>query len=345
MRECSLPTKAEVALCHHLHVHQSQHWTWTHQVTAEHRLSGPVRARETMLRWYVEHDRNVSRTCRHFGVSRPTFYRWQTRLRETGLRGLEDRSHRPQRVRQPQWTLSQLEAVHALREQYPCWGKAKLCLLLARDGHELSVSMVGRILHRLKQSGQLQEGKRRGARTVPRMRPYAKRKPKDYCIAHPGDLVQVDTKDLRFGNGTTFKHLSLIDNRSRYAAAEIGVHASSQTVAAHLDRMLSRLPFPVKAVQVDGGSEFKSHFETYCQEHHLKLFVLPPRSPKLNGKVERLQRTFEDECYRCLDVPLRVAHLSAGLRAYEKIYNHVRPHQALGYLTPAEYLAAQEASA
>jgi len=104
-------------------------------------------------------------------------------------------------------------------------------------------------------------------------------------------------------------------------------------------------PFPVKAIQVDGGSEFKADFEAYCQERGIRLFVLPPRSPKLNGKVERLQRTFEEECYQCTDVPLRVAELAAALRDYETTYNTIRPHRALGYRTPAQYLADQEAAA
>jgi hypothetical protein len=51
------------------------------------------------------------------------------------------------------------------------------------------------------------------------------------------------------------------------------------------------MPFEVRAIQVDGGSEFKAEFEAACQAQGLRLFVLPPRSPKLNGRVERAQRT------------------------------------------------------
>jgi transposase InsO family protein len=200
--------------------------------------------------------------------------------------------------------------------------------------------MVGRILRHLKTTGQVREGKRNGVRTVHRPRPYAVRKPKDYVVASPGDLVQVDTKDLRFGNGSTFKHLSLVDVSSRYAAAEVGMGATAQTIATYLDRMRARLPFAIRAIQVDGGSEFKAEFEAYCQQHALRLFVLPPRSPKLNGRVERIQRTFDEECYQCFAGPLRVADLAAALRDYETVYNTIRPHHALGYRTPQQYLDA-----
>ncbi len=345
MTECTLPRKRDVEMGARLVIKQSPSWSWIHHPTEEHERSRSARARLAMLRWHQAHGQNVSLTCRHFAASRPTFYRWQDRYRRSGLPGLEDRSHRPHRVRHPSWSLVEIQAVLALREAYPRWGKAKLQVLAAQQGHDLSVSMVGRILALLRQSGQLREGRRKGVRTVSRPRPFAIRKPKDSVVARPGDLVQVDTKDLRFGNGSTFKHLSLVDTISRYAVAEIGTGASARTVAGHLDRMRARLPFPVRAIQVDGGSEFKADFEAYCQAHGLRLFVLPPRSPKLNGTVERLQRTFEEECYQCLDVPLRVADLSVGLRAYEDVYNTIRPHCALGYRTPAQFLADQEAAA
>src|SRR6516164_9619385 len=51
------------------------------------------------------------------------------------------------------------------------------------------------------------------------------------------------------------------------------------------------MPFPIRALQVDGGSEFAAEFEQACQQRGLYLFVLPPRSPKLNGAVERANRT------------------------------------------------------
>src|SRR5487761_253877 len=50
------------------------------------------------LQWfdhYQTHGRNAALTCRYFGISRQTFYRWKRRYDEENLRTLEDRSHRP----------------------------------------------------------------------------------------------------------------------------------------------------------------------------------------------------------------------------------------------------------
>jgi len=84
---------------------------------------------------------------------------------------------------------------------------------------------------------------------------------------------------------------------SRWDVIETFPRASSLNAKTFLSTVINRMPFPVKAVQVDGGSEFKKHFETACEELGLKLFILPPRSPKLNGRVERAQRTHLDEFY------------------------------------------------
>jgi len=66
--------------------------------------------------------------------------------------------------------------------------------------------------------------------------------------------------------------------------------------------------------------------------------VLPPRSPKLNGAVERAQRTHTEEFYQVFPCSLELAALNRELRQWEHIYNTVRPHQALGYLTPQQFL-------
>src|ERR1700686_5593686 len=105
---------------------------------------------------------NVAHTCRHFGISRQTFYRWQRRYDPYNLTSLEEHRHRPRQCRQPTWAFSLEEKVLGLRLQFPRWGKDKLAVLLRRQKGALSVSMVGRILARLKQQGRLVEPPRTG---------------------------------------------------------------------------------------------------------------------------------------------------------------------------------------
>jgi transposase len=109
--------------------------------------------------YYQGHGRNAALTCRYFGISRQTFYRWQRRYDPLNLRTLESGSHRPYRRRRPTWTGEQAQQVRRLRERYPRWGKDKLAVLLRREGWAVSVSMVGRILTSLRQRGVLRAPK------------------------------------------------------------------------------------------------------------------------------------------------------------------------------------------
>ena len=111
------------------------------------------RAAQLRLKWithYQTRGRNVALTCRYFGISRQTFYRWWRRYVPHDLTSLQGRSHRPRRHRQPTWTPQLAERVLHLRRQYPRWGKDKLVVLLRREGWQVSTSMVGRILTQLK---------------------------------------------------------------------------------------------------------------------------------------------------------------------------------------------------
>lgn len=146
--------------------------------------------------------------------------------------------------------------------------------------------------------------------------------------------------DVRLEPHIVLKHFTTVDVVSRWSVASIASNATATLAVRALDELVARSPFPIRAIQVDGGSEFMADFETACEKRRIQLFVLPPRSPKLNGRVERANRTYREEYYDCTTDPPTVAGLTPGLRRAERVYNHLRPHQALGYLTPAQYLVA-----
>ncbi len=301
------------------------------------------RSAQVRLGWmdFYRKNGNVALSCRHFGISRQSFYRWLKRYEPLDLSSLEERSHCPRRRRQPTWSFSLEEKVLTLRLQFPRWGKDKLAVLLRRQQLVVSASMVGRILTRLKKHGRLVEPPRTGvpgSRRALRPRPYAVRKPKQYAVSQPGDLVQVDTVDVRPVPGVVFKQFTARDVVSRWDVIQAHGRATAQSATAFLDTLQLRMPFPIRAVQVDGGSEFAAEFELACQQRGLHLFVLPPRSPKLNGAVERANRTHPEEFYQVTACSLEMKKLNRELRHWEKIYNPVRPHQALGYLTPQQFL-------
>ena len=306
------------------------------------KLSKGAQQRLQWMLFFYFNGRNVARTCRHFDISRQTFYRWMRRFDRHDLTTLEGRSHRPRKVRQPTWTTQLAERVLFLRKQYPRWGKDKLVVLLRREKVTVSTSMVGRILVDLKRRGVLHEppiaAVLRQARRKLRNRPWAIRKPKHWRIEQPGDLVEIDTKEIRMRGGVILKHFSARDVVSRWDVVEVHRRATSMAAARFLDSLLDRTPFPIKAVQVDGGSEFAAEFEEACQQKELPLFVLPPKSPKLNAHVERSNRTHNEEFYEIQAESDQTPVLNRQLLRWEKIYNCVRPHQSLAYLTPLEFI-------
>lgn len=302
---------------------------------------GEVRYR-TVLAWQALREAGYSadQASLKLGAARSSVYRWMKRLRERGLRGLEENSRRPKRLRTVSWAPELIETVLELREQYPRWGKEKLCVLAGREGWQISASTTGRILGYLKKRGWLHEvqkevkwGKKRAKRRV-----FALRKPKNYTVEQPGDLVQIDTLDVNLMPGVHFKHFTARDMVSRWDVLQACRRATANSAKGFLEAVQERLPFPLKAVQVDGGSEFMAEFEAACQEKGIRLFVLPPRSPKLNGCVERAHRTHVEEFYQVYADDWDLPVMNRVLQEWERIYNQVRPHHSLDNLTPQEYI-------
>ena len=183
-----------------------------------------------------------------------------------------------------------------MRTRYPRSGKAKLRVLLGGQGIVLAESTIGRILASLRRRELLIEPRSVRAQHPKPARPYATRVPKDKRQPTvPGELVQLDTVHLRPLPGLERRQFTAVDVVSRCAVVGVRSQATAGTAAAFLDELVARMPFPVQAIQVDGGSEFMADFEHACQQRQIALYVLPPRSPKLNGRVERLNGTCRRE--------------------------------------------------
>lgn len=273
------------------------------------------------------------------GVSERTIKRWRAAVGH-GLRHLEPRSRAPKRRRGPTWTTAELEAVRVLRCSEAGRGKGKLVLqaLLAADGIMLSSSMIGRMLRYLKHRQAIVEPHRRVRVQKRNPRPYAIRRPKGTPVpTGPGDLIQIDTVLLRPMQGVELRQFSAIDVVTRLAVTDVRTSASGKTARDHLHILIDSLPYRVKAIQVDGGSEFMAEFEAACRDLGIVLYVLPPRSPKLNGCVERFNRTSREEFWAWYGGMFDLATVRAALQRWTSRYNALRPHASLAYQTPLDF--------
>ena len=114
---------------------------------------------------------------------------------------------------------------------------------------------------------------------ISQRRRYAKRLPKGRKAKLPGELVQIDTLFVNVRPDKPIKHFTAYDPVAKWTFGRVAAQASAQSAKALLDKLVAEAPFVVRGIQVDGGSEFRSVFETKCQARGLELCVLPPNDP------------------------------------------------------------------
>lgn len=282
----------------------------------------------------------VVAACSMFGLSRATYYRWRARLGRFGVAGLRDLRAGGRRKRVAPVRSWLRELVLAERESRP-GGKRQIHYRLVRRGFRVSLSSVGRVLREFFDRGVVVRlGFRRKNRvlSVAAVRAHAVRKRSGMRPGVPGEFVQVDVLHERSLGRPRF-HFTAVDPLTRVVHSRFYSAASSRNASLFLLELLEVLPFAVRSVQVDNGSEFRGAFEETCRELGVGLFTIPPRSPKWNGLVERTQRIFRDEHYAFEADWLTVDEQQAALQAYNRYYNSERIHSAIGDVPPMEYAA------
>lgn len=286
-----------------------------------------------VIDWYKAHGDNMSLTARHFGLGRMTLYRWLKRVEKAGIVGLNEYSRKPKNVREPTTCWDTVIRIVQLRKQYPTWSKYKIRVLLKREGIEVSASTVGRILKRRNLINKKLSKKRRKAA----LRPKA-RFPRGLKISEPGDMIQMDTKHIMLTGGRRFYQFTAIDVLTKRKVMRICASESSRNGAKFLEKCLLNFPFLIKAVQTDNGSTFLKEFDKLCQERKLPHYFIYPRDPKQNSYVEISQQADKREFYQQGNVCSLLSVMQRKIREREDVWNNVRPHEALNYLTPSEYL-------
>jgi transposase len=298
-----------------------------------------VRRRLAVLRHVEEVSGNVAMTCRYYGISRPTYYKWLRRYEAEGVDGLRDHSRRPRTS--PNATQAEVvDKIIHLRRNYH-FGPAKIAMYLQRY-HDVTISASGvwRILHRL------------GMGRLPVSQRYQRhdRRWKRYEKQRPGHQVQIDVKFVEplpkagktgvplkpVGRRGKFYQFTAIDDCTRLRIMKIYPRLNQKTAIQFLDYVLAQLPFSVEKIQTDNGVEFATQFHWHVLDKGIGHVYIKPRTPRLNGKVERSHRIDAEEFYRLLDgvVIDDVNVFNARLKEWQDYYNYDRPHGGLGGQTP-----------
>jgi len=298
-------------------------------------LSKQAKLRLKWIDFYLANNTNSRLTCRHFGIAHSTFYRYYNRFKLSGLSGLESRSHRPLNVRQPLTPTPVISIVRSLRRSNPELSKYKLAVILKRDyGYSLSPSSIGRILTRHKLFFE--------PPVRPKSHPYRRtsikrlRKPSSLKPSKPGDLIEVDVKHLPYLGPKHYGFVA-IDVVSKQACIHVASTISAKQGAVAWDKAVKILGLP-RAVLTDNGSENLGAFAALLQSQPVDHYFARPRTPKDKPHVERFIGTLEREFIQWGGVAIDLSDQQNMIDTWLVKYHSYRPHQALGYLTPNEYL-------
>ena len=102
-----------------------------------------------------------------------------------------------------------------------------------------------------------------------------------------------------------------------------------------LERPIEEMPFPIQRVQSDRALEFFAEtVQRRLMDWAVKFRPIKPRSPHLNGKVERSQRADLEEFWPTVDP--RSSDVQERLAEWQHLWNWERPHNALGGKTPLD---------
>jgi transposase InsO family protein len=267
------------------------------------------------------------------GVCPRTVRKWVERFQTEGLAGLQDRSSRPDRLRQPtpQATIDRIEALRRQR----LTGKA----IAAETG--VSPATVSRVLKRL------------GLNRLSALEPAAP--PRRYQRERPGELIHIDIKKLgRFSTpghrvrgtrneqwrnrraGWEFVHVA-VDDASRIAFSRIMKTERQTCAVAFLKAAVAyyaTLGITVERIMTDNGACYRSRrFRNACRRLGLKLIYTRPYTPRTNGKAERfIQTALREWAYaRAYDTSQQRAD---ELPYWLHRYNWHRPHGSIGAVPP-----------
>lgn len=296
-------------------------------------LTEEAKKKLKILDWHRSHDRNISLTARRFGLTRKTVRDWQKRFNRFGMAGLNEQSRRPKNVRRPITSWQIVSETVNLKREYPAWSKYKIQKLLERKGLITSASTIGRIFKRKGLINKKISIKRRKAALHPRAR-----FPRGFRIGSPGDMVQMDTKHVNLIGGRKIYQFTAIDVLTKQRVLRYYSSLASANGADFLKCCLEEFSFKIQNVQTDNGPEFLKDFHKLCQKIKMPHYFIYPRTPKQNTYVENSHGSDKKEFYQQGRVCSDLTAMRIKIKSWQDTWNGIRPHEALNYLTPNEYL-------
>jgi len=299
-------------------------------------------SREAMrrLEWIIFYETksgyNVLFTCRHFGITPKTFYKYQNRF-DQNPRNLEDQSRAPKHVRQKEITLLEEDNIIKIRRENMFYGKDKLKDEY-KDQYGEDIS-TWKIWYTIKKHNLFPDPIKAEKIRTKREKNGKKKKItqlKKKVKNQLGYLLQIDTIVIH-AFGLKRYILTAIDTFGKIAFARTYRNQSSYSAADFLKRLVFLYDNQIVNIQTDNGTEFQKEFRKAATELKLDHYFSRARTPKDNCFVERFNGTLQKEWLNEGNFHPDISVMNRSLTDWLIRYNFKRRHAALGNLSPIDY--------
>jgi transposase InsO family protein/transposase-like protein len=297
-----------------------------------------------IIEFYKLHGEKITQEA--FGVNRKTIFVWRKRLKESrnSISSLIPSSTTPHSKRTMTTDLKVISFIKDLRMKYPCLGKEKISPLLneycEKEGiRSIKESTIGKVIKRnnlfFQKRGRVYHDPGSWfARKKRVKRQRVRFAPKPIEVGY----LEMDTV-LYFVDGIRNYFYQAIDVKSKFAFSYHYKHLNSQNTVDFFKKIEKVYPFPIKTVQTDNGLEFLGDFEDHLKVKNIPHVFIYPRCCKINGVVERFNRTIQEEFIdNNLDTIHNPALFTRNLFDYLIFFNTKRVHKAHGLKSPMDYL-------
>lgn len=278
----------------------------------------PSAPREVRFRWYKQvegHGKSVPEVCEIFGMTPKTYYKWYKRDHGLLLRQFKNRAEHPQTKIKGKIRILIVET----KQSYN-YGPKKMSIFVEREtGVHIAPSAIYKFM---KKRHLIRKPQKKQVWYTPMQEPYKAQK--------PGENVQLDVKYVPDGEGWWNYQFRFVDTVTNIQFSVTFPLRSAQMSIQALLRAERVLPFSITGIQTDNGGEFRGCFHHYLLKRNITHRYIPKRSAPWNGKVERANRSVDDEFYLNTGRPWKT------ITQYTRWYNHERPHLGKGMdgLTP-----------
>jgi len=313
---------------------------------SQYNQSEEAQIRNDILTFSDKH--GIDATIDAYRVSRRTLFRWKRNLRKSGgrLSSLVPDSTKPKHTRSMMTHPQIISFIRDIRKKYTNLGKEKIKPLLDEYCEEkslvpISASTIGKVIrryHMIHKTNRYYHNPDNGfARRKVKYKRRVRRSPKP----RDSGYIEIDTI-TKFIHGIKLYVFNAVDIKLKFQFSFGYTTLNSRNGEDFMKRL--QLVYPIqggiKTIQTDNGLEYHGSFHKYLEKQNIPHLFIYPRCPKINGFVERANRTLQEEFMESY-IHTKwngVVSFNRDLMEYLIWYNTKRVHKSLGNITPMDYL-------